>query len=210
MLPGGVSGIPGLPLQDILDDSALARTRKFISGGKGKCDGGLYGGGGIAGGGGVRGGVDLSGIRMVRLGEESALWRLNCGESGLLPSWLTKLRLGSKTGSFLTSSGVRGDSSEAGEHVTGDGGNTSRGGLWGRRLGKGAGMSHGPPSFFVLSQLCWRPINMFGSKRATGLLISSVCGSFGALLTNVVGSHVSGFPGGPDPPSSDGKYFISS
>lgn len=73
----------------------------------------------------------------------SPFWPLEYwGDNGLEPSDCTGyFRLVSKTGSFLTSSGVKGDSSEAGEHVTGVGGNTRSGGLWGSKLGKGAGMS---------------------------------------------------------------------
>ena len=74
-------------------EAARVRARKLASGGKGKCEGGRYGGGGTEGGTGggggvVKGGVDLSGIRIERLGEESALWRVYWGESGLPPSWL--------------------------------------------------------------------------------------------------------------------------
>lgn len=66
-----------------------------------------------------------------------------CGDKGLEPSDCTGyLRLVSKTGSFFTSKGVSGDSSEAGEQVTGVGGKTRSGGLWGSRFGKGGGMSH--------------------------------------------------------------------
>lgn len=53
-----------------------------------------------------------------------------CGDKGLEPSDCTGyLRLVSKTGSFFTSKGVSGDSSEAGEQVTGVGGKTRSGGL---------------------------------------------------------------------------------
>lgn len=44
-------------------------------------------------------------------------------------------------GSLATSRGVSGDSSELGEHCAGAGGNTSSGGRWVSKLGKGAGMS---------------------------------------------------------------------
>lgn len=44
-------------------------------------------------------------------------------------------------GSLVTSRGVRGDSSELGEHWAGAGGNTNSGGRWVSRFGNGAGMS---------------------------------------------------------------------
>lgn len=48
-------------------------------------------------------------------------------------------------GSRVTSKGVRGDSSELGEHLAGAGGKTSNGGRCVRRLGKGEGISHKDP-----------------------------------------------------------------
>lgn len=101
------------------------------------------------GGGGVAGGeIRLGPLNTGKPGDAS--WSLSpfcafeyCGDKGLEPSDCTGyLRLVSKTGSFFTSKGVSGDSSEAGEQVTGVGGKTRSGGLWGSRLGKGGGMSH--------------------------------------------------------------------
>lgn len=106
-------------------------------------------GGGPGGGGGVAGGeIRLGPLNTGKLGDAS--WSLSpfcafeyCGDKGLEPSDCTGyLRLVSKTGSFFTSKGVSGDSSEAGEQVTGVGGKTRSGGRWGSRLGKGGGMSH--------------------------------------------------------------------
>lgn len=93
---------------------------------------------------------------------------------------------------------MRGDSSEAGEQVTGDGGKTNSGGRCGRRLGNGAGISH--PSL-----TCCFPMSVLGgSIRVTGLLASITGAGGGAGLT------ASGLTTGVGPTSSDGKYFISS
>ncbi|KAL0614868.1 LOW QUALITY PROTEIN: hypothetical protein AAY473_015319 [Plecturocebus cupreus] len=107
------------------------------SGAKVKGAQGLKGvGGGPGGGGGGVGGGEARPhpLNSARPGDAglspSPFWLLGCcGDSGLEPSDGTEyLRLVSRTGSFFTSRGVRGDSSEAGEQVTGVGGNTSRGG----------------------------------------------------------------------------------
>lgn len=136
--------------------SALAAVIKTESGGKAKCVGGRQGagvgpqgaGGGPGGGGGVEGGETLlDPLNTEKPGDAgwslSPFWAFEyCGDKGLEPSDCTGyLRLVSKTGSFFTSKGVSGDSSEAGEQVTGVGGKTRRGGLWGSRFGKGGGMS---------------------------------------------------------------------
>lgn len=136
--------------------TVLAAVIKTESGGKAKCVGGRQGagavpqgaGGGPGGGGGVEGGdTRLDPLNTGKPGD--AGWSLSafcafeyCGDKGLEPSDCTGyLRLVSKTGSFFTSRGVSGDSSEAGEQVTGVGGKTRSGGLCGSRFGKGGGMS---------------------------------------------------------------------
>lgn len=122
---GGTLGISGLAVP--------SGTKVKHAGGQGAMGsaGGAGGSGGSGEGGGEAGGAPSGTTSPGDTGRSlSPLWCLeHCGESGLEPSEDTGyLRFVSSTGSFFTSRGVKGDSSEAGEQVTGVGGNTSSGG----------------------------------------------------------------------------------
>lgn len=186
--------------------SALAAVIKTESGGKAKCVGGRQGagagpqgaGGGPGGGGGVEGGETLlDPLNTANPGEAgwslSPFWAFeDCGDKGLEPSDCTGyLRLVSKTGSFFTSRGVSGDSSEAGEQVTGVGGKTRSGGLWGSRFGKGGGMSH-------VSFKGWQSPPL--ASKTTAFRVSKNRGGEAGRKVSIPGPQ----------PSSGKTYFISS